>query len=238
MYSNFNFQLILYLFPIIGLLKWFYSFKRERVTEIKEEYSIKVEFYFDCLIYVSLFTLTYALACSLVYYQHGDLTNIASEFLGFLSLAFILVVWILFFLYPGWTIRFRGVFEECHPALIHYHWHIICIILYVVLLGCLELPWPPLLPQAVTLIYTLIYRPYKELLENLFSAFVYFLLCGATSLRILFYYDEGLRRSYICPLIMEIVLLVGIALALFIIIKDLLTKRTSKEIVFDLFGEK
>ena len=76
------------------------------------------------------------------------------------------------------------------------------------------MPWLPLLPQLFMLVFTLIYRPYKEFSENVRSAYNYLCMMVITSM--LLYYsliDVESKKgvgSAIYPLAVEILLAVGI----------------------------
>ena len=140
------------------------------------------------MIYVAIFNLTFLTSCSTIFYLYGNLSDTVSLVLSATGLLFTLSTFIGFVLLPGYAGRFRFSFKSAQPALIHYVFHIICIITTVLFLVFLnDFPWVPFIPQGLMLIYTLVYQPYRRKSENFRSAFNYLTTCIITSMRIYFW---------------------------------------------------
>ena len=92
-----------------------------------------------------------------------------------------------------------------------------------------DLPYLPLVPQLLMLIYTVAYRPYKEKIENLRSAFNYLCMMVASSLLVFNYFvDESTKMSwagYMYPIILLTMLFGSIAWASVIVVQDLYKYR-------------
>ena len=97
------------------------------------------------------------------------------------------------------------------------------------------------------IIFTLVYKPYKEFSENLRSAYNYFCMLIITSM--LLYYSlidadskKGVK-SAIYPLAVEIVLIVGVIWAYVEVIKDIYQNRckdkdSKKKLAYQMFDDE
>ena len=129
----------------------------------------------------------------------------------------------LFLLFPGCSERFRRSFKRTELALIHYNIIIGSMIITLIMLTTIEEHWCPLIPLSIIFVYTLGYRPYYRLYDNIRSAFNYLLMCGATLLK--FFYsgaEDNQQRDYLYPFLLEIGIFFGILFAYIIVIRDII----------------
>ena len=198
------------------------------------------------MLYVSIFNLTFLTACSAIFYMYGSMSDILSLVLSILGILFTISTFIGFFVFPGYSLRFRFSFRLTALAVIHYFFHIIYIISTVLLILFLtDSPWTPFIPQGLMLLYTLINKPYQRKSENFRSAFNYLTMCLITSIRLYFWLiDESeyeIWGSYIYPIIVELLILIGIIWAYVMVIKGIIKRCKNKEpkrnLAYDLFED-
>ena len=145
----------------------------------------KVELFFDLTLYTYFFNFVSSITFIIVFFKYGEITHIPSIILAAFSLFFTAACLINFWLFPGDSRRFRFSFRREKLALAHYYFHLFCIFLSVLLLNLLpEYPWCPLIPQVLMVIYTLVYRPYPKIFENLRSAYNYITMSVITSMSV------------------------------------------------------
>ena len=139
------------------------------------------------MIYVTMFNLTYLTLCSFIYYSYGNLDNLSSQILSALSLATTIATFIGVIILPEYAGRFRFSFRHHQLAFHHYFFHIACIVSTILLISFFpDYSWVAFIPQVLMLVYTIIFRPYKKLSENVRSAFNYTIMCVITSMRVYF----------------------------------------------------
>ena len=92
--------------------------------------------------------------------------------------------------------------------------------------------------------YTLIWRPYEFMSDNLRSAFNYLVVCLITSMNVYYSYaGEEIKRemkSYIYPGVVELCLFIVVVWAYVVVIKDFvkkyyLNKDKERNLAFDFF---
>ena len=172
-----------------------------------------------------MFNLTYLTLCLVVFFSHGELTDVSSEVIIGLSLFYNAAVLIYFFFDPVAFYRFRLIFKATQLTFFHYYLHVICIVSGVALVSLLpNYPWSPFIPQGLLFFYTLINRPYQFLKENLRSAFNLLVMCATTSMMVYYHYEDGsLKRewkNYMYPGVVELVIFLAIFWAYFSVIHD------------------
>ena len=182
------------------------------------------------MLYACVFNLTYLITCSVVFYKQGDLTDVASQVICGLSLLVTLLTLIAFALKPTFFLRFRFSFKRETRAFIHYFFHIVAITLSILCICLLpDLLYLSLAPPLFMMIYTVAYKPYKELVDNLRSAFNY-LCMMVTSAMLLFYSftDDSTKTSwsgFIFPVLLLLMLLASVIWAGVLVIQDIYLGR-------------
>lgn len=79
---------------------------------------------------------------------------------------------------------FRYCFLPKYMAFNHFSLYILVLVVSTLLLVlAIEVSWLPIIPLFFLSIYSLVYRPYKLLMENIRSAFNLLIMCGFVSFR-------------------------------------------------------
>lgn len=103
-----------------------------------------------------------------------------------------LCTFVLFYYDPSSFDYFRYSFYISALAMNHYFFHIIILttstVLMVILLPTSFAPLPPL---ALMLVYTIIYRPYKDRRDNIRSFFNLLVMCSLCGFRVLLFYTPA-----------------------------------------------
>lgn len=247
-YANFNFFQLTYALSLIG---WIISLVVLKNTEDKNNISLADrahELFYELLMYVTMFNLSYLTFCLVVYYSFGNLTDAGSEVAATIPTVFTLAIFVWFFIKPEEFYRFRLSFKATTLTFYHYYLHITCLTSSILLLVLLpNYPWAPFVPQGLLLFYTLINKPYQFLSENLRSLFNLLVMCVVTSFRVyIFYIDESdwrSMKSFIYGAVVELCLLLIVVWAYVVVFKDFyrwyyLRQQKKKNLVFSLFDEQ
>ena len=269
-YNNFNVFGITYLVPLVGFLitKSVYNryndkhdlpelvkgYDIDRKFKLKEKYRKKIEkrlsraeFFSESMFYIVMFNLTLFTTSTLIFYSHGNVTDIASNVLVGVFFLITLLSFLFYFCYPSYFLRFHYSFHPETLKFNHYFFHILNIVLSLVLTSTLlDYPWAAAIPQVLLFLYTLIQKPYNYSSENYRSAFNLFTMCVITSMRIFFFYitDKILsdERTNIYPIVVEGLLFLGIVWAYYSVLKDMIIeyilKKNNKNIPYDLYEEQ
>lgn len=120
---------------------------------------------------IILVNFVYFVSCSVIFFKFGLITHIPSLITFSIQGLLTVFTFVRFYIDPVIFGYFRFSFNTNRLAMNHYFFHIINMILIVVLLSLFEETWMPLIPVSLMLIYTLAYRPYKLLRDNIRSAF-------------------------------------------------------------------
>lgn len=132
------------------------------------------ELAYTLLMYSVMAFLVYCAFCSAVFFSFGSLTNLPSLLLFGLTLLVIIFTLVQFARDPASFDYFRFSFRPTSLAMNHYFLHVLVLLAATLLLVLLPAySWSGLAALLLMLLFTLAYRPYKELAENLRSAFNY-----------------------------------------------------------------
>lgn len=176
--NNFNLVLILYLFPLLMAVIFKVLSKTENYKEKAVE---RMEFWIEMTMYGVMANLVGLTIYSCVFFTGGESGHPASIFVILLSLTITVCTLIFFFFYPDPFQRFRYSFKPSTLSFSHYYIHTANLILVVALVaGAPSAPWAPCIPLAILATYTLLFRPYKVLIEN-FRSFFFLLVMIITA---------------------------------------------------------
>lgn len=118
-----------------------------------------------------MLNLIYYTNCICLVIKFGSIGNTMSILIMTISGICFLVAYIRFYLNPDPCDYFRYSFKFTTLALSHYLIMIFMLVSAVILLAVLfQLNWPPLIPCMIMCLYTLIYRPYQNISDNIRSA--------------------------------------------------------------------
>lgn len=116
--------------------------------------------------------LTYFTFTSALFFKSGKLHNILSLVVFTITAIIILFCLLIFYKEPARFEYFLFSFRKEFLALHHFYLLILSLFLALPLLVVLpKYAWAPGIPIGLLLTYTLAYRPYKIIKENLRSAF-------------------------------------------------------------------
>ena len=134
--------------------------------------------------YSTMLNLIYFVNCIGLVVRVGTIGNIMSVVIMSISgLLFIFAI-TRFYINPDPCGYFRYSFKLTTLALSHYLIIIIVLILAVVLLTIVSnLVWAPLIPSVLNCIFTMAYRPYKNLSDNIRSSFNMLVISSFLALR-------------------------------------------------------
>lgn len=143
--------------------------------------------------YTFFLNLLYFVTCVIIFFKYGGqmtdtlgLITMGSQFVIFLGIV------IMYIKDPVVFKRFRLEFKGSELHYNHYALYFINLVTSVVLMAFVPShPWAPAIPQMLFLLYTLILRPYKQLLDNFRSAFYLLLMASATGLKTYIYFIKG-----------------------------------------------
>jgi hypothetical protein len=180
--NNFNLVMFLYLFPLVLVVIFKILSKTEKTESYKEKALERMEFWIEMTMYGVMANLVGLTIYSLIFFTGGESNHPASIFLILLSLAITVGTFIVFFFSPDPFQRFRYSFKPSPLFFSHYYIHTANLILIVALVaGAPSAPWAPCIPLAILAVYTLLFRPYKVLIEN-FRSFFFLLVMIATAI--------------------------------------------------------
>lgn len=110
---------------------------------------------------------------------------------------------------------FRFSYDSSSLALNHWHFHIvliICISALVVLVPS-KFSWAPAIPCAILMLFTLIYRPYKKLSDNLRSAYNLLVMSSFVGFRFFIEQQPSANLNSIIPTYLFLFTIVTIGLS-------------------------
>ncbi len=177
--NNFNLVLILYLLPLLLVVIFKILSKTENYKDKAVE---RMEFWIEMTMYGVMANLVGLTIYAGIFFTGGESNHPASIFFIFLSFTITLCTFIKFFFCPDPFQRFRYSFKTSALSFSHYYIHTANLILIVALVaGAPSAPWAPCIPLAILAIYTLLFRPYKVLIEN-FRSFFFLLVMIVTAI--------------------------------------------------------
>lgn len=130
--------------------------------------------------------LSYFAFCSALYFRVGSVPDAASLVLFATECLILLFTCVQFYRDPCSFDYFRFSFALSQLAMNHYFLHMLCLLTCSVLLVAMsEIAVAALVPLAVMLLYTALYRPYKQTRDNLRSCFNLLVMCSLAGFRVL-----------------------------------------------------
>lgn len=122
--------------------------------------------------YVCMFNLTYFVSMSYLFFKIGSASNILSLILFSIGILIMLATFLKFAIDPYLFGYFRFSFNIKSLAMQHYFLIILMTITSIILLFTFsKYTYISIAPPLILLLYTLIYRPYREIRNNLRYAF-------------------------------------------------------------------
>ncbi len=146
----------------------------------------------QCLMFFGLFNLLRFITCSYIFFRYNNdpFAHIPSIAL-FCSACFVyLLTLILFYFDPDPFDYFRYSFRKTRVAL---HFEYIYISLYIcsiLLVFFLQIYWAPTVPLLCLLFFILIYKPYKQKIENFRSIFNIVVMMSWLSMRVFYEFNS------------------------------------------------
>lgn len=121
---------------------------------------------------LSLLNIIYFTACVCLFIRKGTLTHILSYALIAIEGCILVVTFVLFYEDPHLMGCFSSSFKPKIIIINHYYFYTLTLIVAVCLLSFFpHISWVAGIPIGTMLIYTIAFRPYKEIKENIRSSF-------------------------------------------------------------------
>ena len=138
-----------------------------------------------------MFNLVSFTTFSILFFKNNTsyTNNILDLIIFTLGLFLYIYTFVLFCLDPDPFDYFRYCFKRNTFSMAYYFFYSISIIGSIVLLQLMPLSWPALIPVGCLFLLILIYRPYRELKDNLRNCFNLLIILGFLSLRVLISYN-------------------------------------------------
>ena len=189
------------------------------------------------LMFFGSFNLLRFITCTFLFFRYNTdpFSHIPSIVL-FGSACFVyLMTLILFYFDPDPFDYFRYSFRKTVVALHFYYVYISVYICTILLVLFLQLYFAPAIPLLCLLIFILIYKPYKEKMENFRSIFNIIVMISWLSMRIFYHYyispflSYGLMFLLVDLLLLFIVIIISWISLIYYIIYECYMKRKKEK---------
>ena len=137
--------------------------------------------------FVNVLVLVPMILCATIYFRNNSdpLSSLSSIIMLAASCFIDFGTFVVFFIDPDCFDYFRYSFKRENLAMMYYWIYVpLTAASAIILVVMPELTWPPLIPVGILLIFTIVYRPYREIRSNIQCSLNLVIILAIFSLRV------------------------------------------------------